>query len=211
MVRPKVYIQGSFANRSHRQIFREHNWEIVEDAIESDAVCWTGGEDISPAMYGELPLPSVYTNVRRDTDDVRVFQAVVREKFLIGTCRGAQLLNVLNGGTLWQDIDGHGNTVHPVKDVTTDSTVLVNSLHHQGIILTKQAETLAYCRQSRHKTSDGREWRQDSLCNSEDMVDVEAFWYPETMSLGVQFHPEFGHASSRDYFFELIDRYYDYS
>lgn len=73
---------------------------------EMDGLVLSGGSDVSPRSYGETPLKPEWSG-----DDIRdVYeQDLVREfmnqrKPVLGVCRGAQLLNVAFGGTLFQDI-----------------------------------------------------------------------------------------------------------
>lgn len=123
-----------------------------------DGILFTGGSDIDPQQYGELPqygLGSI--EPLRDQHEIALAKHALYETDLpiLGVCRGMQLLNVVAGGTLYQDLkqekpDGiqHGligspkyHPVHPVtieKDskfyhVFNTQIIGVNSYHHQAV------------------------------------------------------------------------------
>ena len=121
-----------------------------------DGIIVTGGEDINPAMYGEEnrysgePVP-----VRDASDSAYVRLAIEMDKPVLATCRGTQMVNVVCGGTLYQDLhkDIEGNEHNSVADFrweeaqhTVDlvegtplaellgkTNIPVNSTHHQAI------------------------------------------------------------------------------
>lgn len=116
-----------------------------------------GGEDVTPALYGEDPLPQVtFMNEDRDRIELALIrQAVDRGIPIFGICRGMQLLNVCFGGTLYQDLSvqcpgalGHtqdmtirGQLTHRVmlesgsllESLLGSEPLSVNSYHHQAI------------------------------------------------------------------------------
>jgi putative glutamine amidotransferase len=125
-----------------------------------DGLLLPGGPDVEPRRYGEEPCEGCRTEWVADLDAT---EAAVLERALeidlpvLAICRGCQLLNVVRGGSLWQDIavqgagdGGHdGETtrtprtqvVHPVvlepdsllSAVLQVTVVGVNSLHHQAL------------------------------------------------------------------------------
>lgn len=121
-----------------------------------DAVCLAGGSDVVPQLYGEEPRDDcgVYTAPELDSVDMALARwAIADGKPILGICRGMQVLNVVLGGTLWQDVatqvpgalphahDERDAVVHPIelggatrlRDIVRSATVSVNSLHHQAI------------------------------------------------------------------------------
>lgn len=123
----------------------------------ADGLLLTGGEDISPARYGEAPLPQCGTCCpRRDESDFNLLRAAIKlQKPVLCICRGCQLANVFFGGTLYQDLpvqkpdalshscyerydrpDAHAVTLLPGTPLQTllgEDRIGVNSLHHQAI------------------------------------------------------------------------------
>lgn len=72
-----------------------------------DGVVLPGGGDLDPRLYGEVPGDACY-DVSHAQDELDL--AVARRSIdagvpVFGVCRGHQLLNVLYGGTLIQDMD----------------------------------------------------------------------------------------------------------
>jgi hypothetical protein len=73
------------------------------DSIEeADLVVFGGGSDIEPLLYGESnenAHPTVHFNPERDAADIKVYlQARNQGTPMMGVCRGAQFLHVMNGG-----------------------------------------------------------------------------------------------------------------
>ena len=72
-----------------------------------DGLLLQGGSDVSPTSYGEEPLrPEWQGDAVRDRYEIELVQAFMQaDKPVLGICRGAQLINVALGGTLFQDIN----------------------------------------------------------------------------------------------------------
>lgn len=216
----KVYVQGRAYASQTRQIFRDlsctKDYELVTSIPDSDIVVWTGGEDISPEIYGEEAIERTQIPTKsRDLDDLRaVDEAFKGKKFLVGICRGAQLLNcVPNGGRLWQHVNNHMGH-HRIFDCVYGTYLSVNSFHHQMMRPTKDADIVAWAVQSSRRESQHEIWTSSTDKAdimepiTEGQKDPEALWYPKTNSLCVQFHPEFGHPPTTQYFFRLMDAYF---
>jgi putative glutamine amidotransferase len=116
-----------------------------------DGVVIGGGDDIDAILYGGAFNPVVRIDPARDALELRVLDWVARLCLpTLGICRGAQMINVHRGGTLYTDIHEiyvrapRMRTVLPRKTVDIDPAsrlraVLgiercrVNALHHQSI------------------------------------------------------------------------------
>lgn len=207
-----VYLVGTCFYSGAVSMWERAGYELVEDIELADIICWLGGADISPKLYGEKKCGAHYFDDRLDQRDLEALEKA-GDRFKVGICRGAQLLNCIpNGGSLWQDTDSHGGGHHKVTDVTTGKEYLVNSIHHQQLRLTNKAELIAWTNVSQKKECEKFTWYkgQNSVIEEEPLADrdVEAAWYPETKSLLVQWHPEVGGRDSTDYFMNLMERYY---
>ena len=71
-----------------------------------DGLLLTGGEDVSPALYGETPHEKLGdVDATRDAFEIAlVTEARARDLPIFAICRGIQVLNVAFGGALIQDI-----------------------------------------------------------------------------------------------------------
>lgn len=86
---------------------------IIEDKVilsrlysMADGILFAGGNDLQPLLYGEEPYPQV-TDYSAERDHTEIFlmkKALADKKPFIGICRGMQLLNVIQGGSCYQDI-----------------------------------------------------------------------------------------------------------
>jgi len=160
-----------------------------------DGLLLTGGADVSPRTYGEAPIDARWPgDAVRDAYEIKLVRlALARGLPILGICRGAQLLNVALGGTLWQDIPtqvegalvhreweryddvGHvvelarGSWISLVYGGATE--LVVNSVHHQGLRRVPQ-ELRATA------------WAPDRIVEAIESTDRER-WI-----VGVQWHPE---------------------
>ena len=158
------------------------------------AIVISGGGDVDPALYGEEPEPSVRdVNSERDAFEMEIAHRSLEANLpLLGICRGMQLLNVLLGGTLIQDLPSRlGDKIsHDDPDRSRDQLshsvsissesklhpifgrdqLGVNSFHHQGIArLGEGLEAVA--------------WSEDEVIEA-----VEG--KGESFLIGLQWHPE---------------------
>lgn len=82
------------------------NDDIIEAQIRQvDALLLSGGQDVSPQLYNEDPQDKLgETLLSRDVFDFKLIEKA-KERFIpiLGICRGAQVLNVFHGGSLFQD------------------------------------------------------------------------------------------------------------
>ncbi len=128
--------------------------EVVCERL--DGLLLSGGEDVDPARYGEQRLPVCGPlEPERDALELSLTRmALERDLPTLGICRGMQLLNVVRGGTLYQDLGaqlpearphamGHlpratqSHTVTVERDsrlgeILGVERLAVNSLHHQA-------------------------------------------------------------------------------
>lgn len=205
------YVQGIFGKNQVRRIMEQHpsNIFIMTDSISlADVVIWTGGEDINPKIYYESNVSTHYINEMRDRSDLCAVR-VCDDKFKIGICRGAQLLNcVPNGGSLWQDVDGHNSGPHVCKDYISSKEVTLNSVHHQMMRPGKDAIIVCGTQVSTQKYGYNNTWKRHDVKKVDpDLIDPEVIWYPKTRSLCFQGHPEYESPETRGYFYELVNRY----
>ena len=71
-----------------------------------DGLLLTGGHDVSPALYGQSPLPvcGACSPERDRMESILLRLAMAENKPVLGICRGLQFMNAALGGSLWQDL-----------------------------------------------------------------------------------------------------------
>jgi putative glutamine amidotransferase len=111
----------------------------------------TGGHDIEPVLYSEPADVEANYDRERDALESRVIDEALKEGLpLLGICRGAQLLNVRLGGSLFRELrtrrrhTSNRRTIAPLKTLILEphsglaatlgaERVRINSLHNQAI------------------------------------------------------------------------------
>lgn len=199
---PNVFIVTP--QTGYAKMFLDNGWAVVDDMKNADLVCFTGGEDVSPDLYGEERHPHTGSYKPRDKYEIQEFnRAVELDIPCVGICRGGQFLNVMNGGKMYQHVENHCGA-HYLTDIESELQVLVSSTHHQMMRPAKHATLVAYA-----ELEGGKEWMEGhDICKTFAGPDTEVVWYPQTLSLCFQPHPEFnGYEECTKYFFDLINRY----
>lgn len=170
-------------------MFKRYGWTIADRLRGASLVQFTGGSDVTPKMYGERPHPLTHCQPQRDAFEAAIFQiALLKGLPMAGICRGGQFLNVMCGGSMWQDVDKHGiSYLHPALDTLTDATVMVSSTHHQMMKPSLEAEILLTAHLSTRKERMGV---SGILVQYSDDEDVEACFYKSQKALCFQPHPE---------------------
>ena len=208
--------QGIDSYCGYRSMYLANGFEIVYTLKEADLVQFTGGEDVTPLLYGHQAHSSSYCNEQRDRKEQEIFVTANALKIpMVGICRGGQFLNVMNGGTIYQDVDNHAlGGGHVAIDTVTYQELIVSSTHHQMIKPTDDAIVLLYARLASKKVNFNLEFELFEDCCQGDFkavleVDTEACYYPATNSLCFQPHPEFfdRHNECQVLFFEYVTEY----
>lgn len=162
--------------------------------VHAKGLILQGGNDIDPSFYRQENIKSRDSLIYRDLFELTLVKLAVKKNIgILGICRGAQLINVAFGGSLYQDLDSDKWIKHisfsskkpaKIKDIRhkvrltpsgslhklfKKDQILVNSYHHQGI------DQLGENLQVEAKSEDGL---------------VEAISWREKKILGVQWHPE---------------------
>jgi putative glutamine amidotransferase len=205
---PMAYVRAVQASGGRAVLLPEDDpGTDVLDAL--DGIVFTGGADVSPALYGETPHPATYLRPARDEAELTLLRgALDRDMPVLAICRGMQLLTVAYGGRLYQHLpDVLGNDSHrPAAGYGSHDVRLrpgsacaamlgerttVNSLHHQGIAdvgsLTATGWAIA-------DPADGHASGGEAAAAGEGLAEaglVEAIEDPsKPFVVGVQWHPE---------------------
>lgn len=166
-----------------------------------DGFLLTGGQDVTPELYGEekKPVCGETSALRDQMDKYILIHAVELDKPVLGICRGIQLMNAVFGGSLYQDLptefeseiahhmsppyDRMAHTVGIVKDtpiyqILQKEQISVNSYHHQAV----------------KKIADGFE----KMAVSTDGLTEGIYMPGKRFVWGIQWHPEFSYKKSED-------------
>jgi putative glutamine amidotransferase len=154
-----------------------------------DGIIIGGGTDLDPALYSGMDDGKAPRDSRRDAFEKRMIEAALERRIpLLGICRGAQLLNVVLGGNLHQDVRPmrqrtsnrrtplprktamveRGSRLHAMLSATR---CRVNSLHHQAV----------------DRLGDGLRAVAHDLDNLVQGIERAG----DTMVIGLQWHPEY--------------------
>lgn len=171
---------------------------------EAQGVVIGGGDDIDPLHYGLMGDGGATYDPDRDALEMQMVRyALACDVPLLGICRGAQLINVVLGGSLFIDIrplrriTPNRNTLFPIKwanlvqqsrlaSILSTNPVKINSLHNQAI--DRVAEGLKVAARD-----------QDEFVQAVESTGTRFI-------VGVQWHPEYlpYHASQRRLFADFI-------
>jgi putative glutamine amidotransferase len=169
---------------------------VADYVAQLDGLVLQGGADVAPPTYGELPLHPEWAGDRvRDMYEIELLEEFVRHgKPVLGVCRGHQLINVVFGGTLYQDIafqvpetlhhrhstkfDDHFHAVRLVPETGLArlypgrTHAVINTIHHQAVKdVGKSLVVEAY--------------------SEPDGIVESIRWQGDSYVVGVQWHPEF--------------------
>ncbi len=168
--------------------------EILNVLEVIDGLVMTGGEDVCPTYYGEEPIRALGEIVPfRDEYDYKLIKMAVEKGLpVLGICRGEQVMNIVFGGTLYQDIPSqkkdsyikhrqNAPRVYGTHSISIEkgsnlekqigkNKVYVNSYHHQAVKdIAPGFKVTAYS--------------EDGVVEAIEMIGNDKVW-------GVQFHPE---------------------
>lgn len=195
-----VFIAGTRSEEAQfAELFVRGHCRKAEDVESADIVVFTGGADVDPTLYGEVAHKKTHTSPLRDKQDIALYWSCYEAGVpMIGICRGAQFLHVMNGGKLYQDVNGHYGD-HEIWDVKRGIQISkVSSVHHQMVIDNTEGgmDIIAYAAgvsTERHLNPTTSEVGTGK--------DIEAFFYRETCCLGFQGHPEYSNYGGYSHWF----------
>ena len=101
-----------------------------------DGVLFSGGPDIHPGLYGEELLDCCGALApERDALEIPLMQkAIAMDKPVFGICRGFQVLNVVTGGTMYQDINTQNKSSVHIEHQRTKPEEKDKVMHDDGIV-----------------------------------------------------------------------------
>ena len=187
--------------KNYYDSFTRYGFEVtisndVSTSKNFDILCLAGGGDLLPTFYGKANVFSFNVDPQRDIAEFCLLNDfIIKNKPIIGICRGLQVINVFFNGTLIQNVLGHSqinnrDSTHEVFCLKNSiyfenfyPKLIVNSAHHQAI------EIL------------GDNLVVDMVSN--DGI-IEAIHHKTLPIIAYQFHPERLHNS--DFFFFICNK-----
>ncbi|MDX1377808.1 MAG: gamma-glutamyl-gamma-aminobutyrate hydrolase family protein [Anaerolineales bacterium] len=173
-------------------MIHDDGWDVLYARL--DGILFSGGGDIAIQHFSGQAHPRIYdVDLQRDSVELKMLQSAAGDgKPFLGICRGAQLINVGLGGTLYTHLTDQFPSaldhayptnlrtilVHEVRleegthiaEVMGEPILKVNSLHHQGL------QDIAPSLRITGRAPDG-------LVESVELPD-------HPFGMGVQWHPE---------------------
>ena len=163
-----------------------------------DGILFCGGIDVNPLLYHQTPhLLLGACNMEYDCFQITIMKKVLERNMpMLAICRGIQLLNVVRGGSLYQDVtlqpkeamrhmqkeEDRSRPSHKVQIMEGTvlskifrSEVLTNSYHHQsvkdlgeGLIVSAKAEddTIEAIEMADHPFQIGVQWHPECMVQS---------------------------------------------
>jgi gamma-glutamyl-gamma-aminobutyrate hydrolase PuuD len=200
----KMFVTGPGSDQKGFPVmFAKSHCFKADNLEEADVVVFTGGPDVNPMLYGEDVHEYTTFNDERDLEEMELYaKCLDRGIPMFGVCRGAQFLHVMNGGKLFQHIDGHHGD-HPIFDLKRKKRIeRISSVHHQSVMKNDDMDVIAVCSVSQKRWLDAKTYEE---CKRND---IEAFFYRDTCCVGVQGHPEYrGYDHYTQWCLELIYEY----
>lgn len=172
------------------------NYKISFDIIDKlDGIIFSGGNDVNPKYYFE-DLEFEYKNLVDSLDEfeINLYKKILSETSMpiLGICRGLQLINIVHGGTLFQEMrmgeyPKHTYPKEPIsKDVIAHDVSIVEDSLLFKILGKKNIPTNSFHHQSIKEL--GKGLKINAISEDEIIEGIEGI--EERFLLGVQWHPE---------------------
>ncbi len=167
--------------------------ELIDNfATFLDGLILQGGSDISPKYYNEEPThyePCEFDS--RDYFEIELINSFKKlNKPILGICRGMQLLNIVDGGSLYQDVSSisqykhRNNTYDHEHPISWDKNSI---FYNQDNLLNEPKNVISFHHQA---VKDLGKNMQIEACSPFDNV-IEAIRnFNYSFVYGVQWHPE---------------------
>ncbi len=170
---------------------------IADLANELDGLILEGGSDVSPKNYGETPLkPEWNGDYIRDVYETQLLKEFVKQgKPVLGVCRGAQLINVAYGGTLYQDIATQIPTArnHRDAEIYDQNFHMIQILSSSGLSKIYPEKTTAKTNTIHHQAIKdlGKGLIAEAICSEDQVIEAIRLDSPNDWVFATQWHPEF--------------------
>ena len=171
------------------------NPELMEEVVgRLDGVIISGGPDVDPAFFGERIMTGVGPiDIRRDAAEMVLAKYVLQktEMPILGICRGLQVINIAEGGDLYQDLQAQKKADHRLsmypRFVPSHDVKLEAGCRLAGIMGGTEVRTNSFHHQALRRVADG--WNLVGTAVDDGII--EAIEKPgDRFAVAVQWHPE---------------------
>ena len=167
--------------------------ELNEELKKADGIILTGGADIHPARYGQIADTVKCGTIDTFRDSIEFVLLNHIDEFrtpCIGFCRGLQIMNVYNGGSLHLHLPDTLSSIHRGPEGKTTHTINVTKhISSVDIPVGQMNKIVSNHHQGISKLGDGLEvWATSPDGLSEGIRRSDTLNYP--FYIGVQWHPE---------------------
>ncbi|MDF0694134.1 gamma-glutamyl-gamma-aminobutyrate hydrolase family protein [Aquirufa ecclesiirivi] len=170
----------------------------LSDFESCDGFVLSGGCDIDTALYqgaANYPHKPEEFETERDYFEASIYQyAKKHQKPLLGICRGMQLVQVVEGGKLIQDLGDEANLIHK-KSGNTDRKHSIQ-VHEGSLLSSISQQSSGEVNSAHHQAIDSNQLGHNLFISawSTDTHSPEALEYQnkqdQAFMLCVQWHPE---------------------
>jgi len=185
------------------------------DPDNVDLVIFTGTRLVHPFLIGEKSVMGDMSeyDVRRDRIETKFYKRLPAKVKKLGINRGAILLNILSGGSMYQIADEHelsGRMTHLLHSRVNfvKEKFHVRSTHKQQMIPSAMGDVIAYANESKRRITDNGEHIPDRNEGTFDDPEVVHYWHSDTLCC--QFPVDDQLPTPKDYLIHLIDSHLFY-
>lgn len=158
----------------------------IPTALKQDILIFSGGEDVSPELYGDTVRYSSGMNPNRDRFEGEVFiRAAAFGVKILGVCRGHQFVNAMLGGKLIQDIELELGIPHSRDDHIFEPNE-ESFWHYKSL-----ANVFPFVNTWHHQAVKVPGVGQKVICRARDGI-IESTTNADHSIVTFQFHPEWG-------------------
>lgn len=167
--------------------------KLADDYLErAGGLLLSGGDDLDPYLYEAEPHPNLgRIDAARDAFEIALYESAKKRGIpVLGVCRGIQVINVVDGGTLHQHLPAVPNTMQHTQSDHGSSLSHRVTLTESSRLAKAYGKTTLKTNTFHHQAVDkvGRGLRASAYTSDGVVEAIEGTG--ETFVLAVQWHPE---------------------
>lgn len=192
---------------------RKHS-HTTRDDLDYDVAIFHGDDtdgDITPLLYGAKAIKGIKPSFELDRRWIHEYHELPHSFLKVGIGRGAQFLNVMSGGALWQKVVGGHQGPSCSHDIQVHETGQLLHVHsdHKCLMRPGLQATILASGKAAISVADDQEVME--TLNDGAYRDPEIIYYEHTNSLCFQASPWL--AGTKEYqkvFFGLVEQQYSH-